>query len=348
MAYKPDFIKKLPAPLQAPAGELFEWGRSSVEDRLKEEIGINEPDVFKRAEGSLPTSYWDSHNAAKTKEQLLYIQHLASKKTVGLYAMMTSLSNNYNITWANEDVYGRADPIPGYTNTKRTINLTFKIVSADLDEAKFNYEKTLGRGGCERVSLTNMFYPTYTEINGYKTIASPPLLAIKHMQLLQSYGRTVDGGFLVGWVSSATITPKFDEGSYEDAKEKKESEQEDMDYYYFIYPKVIEITFAFNVMHDYDLGFKASTGFLAELFPEIGSGEDIGRFYGCKLGKGSDFQEEYAMIGGMLGGAADNFIDATVDYDNTAPNGGAAPGSPQAIGVLPALLNAGGKSIFGG
>lgn len=345
MAYKPDFIKKLPAPLQAPAGEVFEWGRDRVEDKLKDAIGINEPDVFSRADGSLPTTYWDALSAASRKDQLLYIQHLASKKTIGLFAMMTSLSNNYNITWANEDVYGRADPIPGYTNTKRTIQLTFKIVSADLEEARFNYEKTLGRGGCERVSLTNMFYPTYTEVNGYKTIASPPLLAIKHMQLLQSYGSVVEGGFLVGWVSSATITPKFDEGSYEDSVK---SEREDVDYYNFIYPKIIEVTFAFNVMHDYDLGFKASTGFLAELFPEIGSGEDIGRYYGCKLGKGSNFQQQYALIGGVIGGAADGFINATVDYDNTAPNGGAAPGSPQAMGVIPALLGAGANGIFGG
>ena len=30
MAFKPDFVTELPAPLQAPAGDLFETGRDFV------------------------------------------------------------------------------------------------------------------------------------------------------------------------------------------------------------------------------------------------------------------------------------------------------------------------------
>ena len=36
------------------------------------------------------------------------------------------------------------------------------------------------------------------------------------MQLIQSYGEAVDGGYLIGYVGSSTITPKFDQGGYED------------------------------------------------------------------------------------------------------------------------------------
>ena len=53
------------------------------------------------------------------------------------------------------------------------MRIDFNLAAANLDEAKYNYNKTIGRGGLERVSLSNMFYPTYKDINGFKTIASP-------------------------------------------------------------------------------------------------------------------------------------------------------------------------------
>ena len=338
MAFKPDFIKELPAPLQAPAGEAFEWGRNRIEEKLQDYLGINEVDVFGGQEDA--TAYWDPTVSAVRKEQLLYIQHVASKKSIGLFAMMSSLTNNYSVNWSTEDVYGRQDPIPGYQNTRRTITVNFKVVSANLAEAKFNYEKTLGRGGCERVSLNNMFYPTYKEISGYKTIASPPLMAIKHMQLLQSFGRVVEGGYLVGYITNSSINPKFDSGVFE---ESIKSEREDVDAYHFMYPKVIDISFTFNVLHDYDMGWKASTGFLAELFPEIGSGEDIGRFLGCKIGGTNG-----ALLGSMLGGGVDDLVNATFGYDeNEAGDDGYAPGNPAVVGVVPSLMNAGVGAIFG-
>ena len=79
-------------------------------------------------------------------------------------------------------------PFRSYQNTTRTMRIDFNLAAANLDEAKYNYNKTIGRGGLERVSLSNMFYPTYKLVNGYQTIASPPIVALKHVQLIQSYG----------------------------------------------------------------------------------------------------------------------------------------------------------------
>ena len=166
-----------------------------------------------------------------------------------------------------------------------------------------------------------MFYPTYKEINGYKTVASPPLIAIKHVQLIQSYGDAVDGGFLVGFIGGATITPKFDQGVYEDGENGN-----------FIYPKIIDIGFDFTVLHDYDLGWKASTGFLAELFPELGSGEDISRILGGRVGG-----ETGAALGAIIGGSGDDFVN-TIAYDeNEVPNDGVAAGDAKSGGVLGVL-----------
>ena len=331
MGFKPDFISELPAPFQAPAGDLFETGRDWVEEKLKKKLALGKTEKFKGQ--SQPTSYIDPSIIASRKEQLLYIQHIASKKSIGLFAMLTSLSHNYSIGWNPEQVYGRPDPIPGYGNTTKTMRIGFNLVSANLDEARFNYAKTLGRGGLERVSLSNMFYPTYKTINGYKTIASPPIIAIRHMQLIQSYGDAVDGGYLVGYIGGANIIPKFDAGAYED-----------FDNGNYIYPKIIEIGFDFTVLHDYDLGWKASTGFLAELFPEIGSGEDIGRIIGGRSFGGATG----AALGSIIGGVGDDAVNTVAynDEDNT-PGDGVAPGDPRSTGVLSILGQAGLTSLFG-
>lgn len=319
MGFKPDLISELPAPLQGVAGDLFEQGRDWTEEWLKDKLGIGHPEIF--GGQTSPTNYIDPHVLATRKEQLLYIQHIASKKKIGLFAYLTSFSNNYSINWDQEQVYGRPDPIVGYGNTKRSIRVNFNLVAANLAEARFNYNKTLGRGGMERVSLSNMFYPTYKEINGYKTIASPPLVALKHVQLIQSYGDAVDGGYLVGFIGGATITPKFDQGVYEDSENGN-----------FIYPKIIDIGFDFTVLHDYDLGWKASTGWLAELFPELGSGEDIGRILGGRMGG-----ETGAALGSIIGGAGDDFTNTIMYDENEIPQDGVAAGDAKAGGILGVL-----------
>lgn len=329
MAFKPDFLTKLPDEFQAPAGDVFEAGRDFVEEKLKDKLGIGKPDQF--GGQPLPTTYIDPNILAARKEQLLYIQHLASKKHIGFFAMLTSLSHNYNIGWNPETVYGRPDPIPGYSNTTKTMRIGFNLVAANLVEARYNYAKTLGRGGLERVSLSNMFYPTYKEINGYKTIASPPIVAIKHVQLIQSYGDVVDGGYLVGYIGSANIIPKFDNGAYEDFENGN-----------FMYPKEIEIGFDFTVLHDYDIGWKASTGFLAELFPELGSGEDIARIVG-----GRNFGATGAALGTIVGGASDDSINSVAYNENEAPTDGVAPGDARSSGVTPILAQTALTSLFG-
>lgn len=329
MGFKPDLISDLPAPLQGPAGDIFEAGRDFAEEWLKEVLGIGQPDTF--GGQSSPTTYIDPHILAARKEQLLYVQHIASKKKIGLFAMLTNLSNNYNINWDQEQVYGRPDPIVGYANTSRSIRIGFSLVAANLAEARFNYNKTLGRGGMERVSLSNMFYPTYKEINGYKTIASPPILAIKHVQLIQSYGDAVDGGFLVGYVQGATITPKFDQGVYEDGENGN-----------YIYPKIIDIGLDFNVLHDYDLGWKASTGFLAELFPELGSGEDISRILGGRVGG-----ETGAALGSIIGGSGDDFTNSIFYDEGEVPNDGVAAGDAKSGGILGVLAGVAVEATLG-
>ena len=125
-----------------------------------------------------------------------------------------------------------------------------------------------------------------------------------HVQLLQSYGSSVDGGFLVGYFTSCNMTPRFEDGVYEDEG-------------HFVYPKIIEVNMTFNVLHDYDQGWEASTGFLAELFPEIGTGEDIGEAFGLKIGG-----ETGEILGGATGIIGDAYLNDVFYENGPDPNDG--------------------------
>ena len=289
--------------LEAGAEWAVDEAVDMANDFFNDLLGIG-PDTFGGQpfdKIGIPSPYWDPHMAANMKGQLLYIQHLGSKKAVGLFAALTTFSNNYSVTWSQQPVYGRADPIATYQNTSRSLNIGFKLTAANIFEAAFNFSKTLGRGGKDLVSLSNMMYPTYHQIGNYRTIAQPPLMAIRHMQLIQSYGDAAEGGFLPGYFRSCNIIPDYESGGFEHTEL----------YNNFIYPKVININMQFEVLHDYILGWEAATGTIAELFPEIGTGEDFGRELGEKYGGPWG-----GVVGGIVGGIVDEVLDDDEDgYD---------------------------------
>lgn len=322
-------IADVPQPLKQPVGEILEWGRDFVEEWLKEQLGMG----IDQFGGITGTKYWDPHLAIARKDQLLKIMHVPSKKKIGLFAELTTLSNAYNVSWGSEPVYGRADPIPSYQNTSRSMTINFKLTAANLAEARFNYNKTLGRGGKQRVSLSNMMYPTYKNVQNYRTIASPPIMAIKHVQLIQSYGSAVDGGFLVGYFTNCGMTPNFTEGAYEDGSAENGN---------FIYPKVIDIAIGFNVLHDYEQGWEASTGFIAELFPELGTGEEIGEALGGIIGGDGLGGEIGGLIGGATGILGDAILNDVFYSDAPDPNDGIIikedPNDKPSIGDAPSPL----------
>tara|TARA_R100000664_G_C2757374_1_gene145585 strand:+ start:570 stop:1568 length:999 start_codon:yes stop_codon:yes gene_type:complete len=273
--------------------------------QLEDWLGIG-PDQF--GGQAFPTRYWDPHMMAVARQQLLYVKHLGSKKSVGLFPEITNLATNYSVNWNEQPVYGRPDPLATYQNTQRIITIGFKLTAANIMEAKYNFEKTLGRGGENFCSLSNMMYPTYHNVGNYKTIAQPPLMALKHVQLLQSFGNAERDGMLCGYFKSCNMVPDFKEGAYEDAKRVGNR----------VYPKIINVNMVFHVLHDYTLGWEADTGEIAELFPGIGSGEDLFEKIGEKIGGsiGGEFGETVGgLAGSILGGFLDEIIDDPDGYE---------------------------------
>ena len=83
-----------------------------------------------------------------------YFRDLRTNEIVAFHAFVESLSDGYTANFTETRGFGRADPVQNYTNTSRTIGLTFWIVATskeDFDEMWFKINK-----------LTTLVYPQYT------------------------------------------------------------------------------------------------------------------------------------------------------------------------------------------
>jgi hypothetical protein len=97
-------------------------------------------------------------------------------------AFLTDFSQTFDATWNSENVFGRMDPIATYQGTKRSISLGIDIPAGSLEEAQDNLKRC--------ASLTTMVYPAYN--NGI--LSKSPLVRIKFANLIVGKVTTVDPG----------------------------------------------------------------------------------------------------------------------------------------------------------
>ena len=141
----------------------------------------------------------------------------------------------FDAKWNTEEVFGRMDPIATYQGTKRTMSLGFDLPAGSLKEAKKNLK------GCSE--LIKMVYPVY---NNQDILAKPPLTRIQFANLIKG-----DAGAEIsstpasapaaednvsGWISGLSWKPNLEMGMFAANGE--------------LYPKVISLSFSFNVLHE--------------------------------------------------------------------------------------------------
>jgi hypothetical protein len=210
----------------------------------------------------------------------LQIKSVPTNRILKFPAFLTDFSQTFDATWNTEDVFGRMDPIATYQGTKRTMSLGFDLPAGALQEAKHNLE------GCSE--LIKMVYPVYgstistnefvgvgeenvarqvgfiggnrilsdtiitegaagfrevldTSNNG--VLSKPPLVRIKFANLISG----VDSSGLLGWMSGLSWKPNLEMGMFTTGEE--------------LFPKVISLSFSFNILHEQTLSQS----------PEIGS-----------------------------------------------------------------------------
>jgi hypothetical protein len=234
---------------------------------------------------------------ALNKNQVLEIMHLGTLQTVYFPAFLKTYQDSYNATWNRESIYGRMDPIQTYSGTQRIITLNWEIVAVDLFEAKDN----LFRVG----KFAKMMYPVYKPFGNYRTIQAPPLVGIRHTNIINGVtGINAEGetgnNFLIGSLDSIVNQPNLVDGVFEDSSG--------------IYPKIIDLNFTFHPIHNHELGYDTDGAESTPEFPyNFSKAQDDG--YENTVGGASD-EIAGAIIGDVLGGSGDggDFTDYLPDF----------------------------------
>ena len=237
-----------------------------------------ESDAYLRGAASPAT------NGPLLKNQVLEVMHLGTLQTVWFPAFLKTYQDSYSATWNREAVYGRMDPIQTYSGTQRIITLNWEIVAVDLFEAKDNLFR-VGR-------FAKMMYPVYKPFGNYRTIQAPPLVGIRHTNIINGVtGINAEGvtgnNFLVGSLDSIVNQPNLVEGVFEDRDG--------------IYPKIIDLNFTFHPIHTHELGYDTDGAEATPQFP-YGFSEAQDDSYSNTVGGAND-EISSAIAGEVLGGS---------------------------------------------
>jgi len=227
--------------------------RSDYEEKIRHlrnrrtatyKTGMNDQEL-KDQEAARAQELADPTKATAEQRNLkLFIQHIPSGQTVQFKALIKEFSDSFTSLWNSEEVYGRMDPIETFQGTKRTIKLSWDVVSFDLGDAQRNLKKM--------DKLTNFLYPTYGSVDGGATvITSSPLLKMKFANLITQPNEkgTVETSGLVGRMDGFSYTPDFDSGVFMgNGKNPK------------LFPQTINVSCTFYVLHTHKLGWHKNKG----------------------------------------------------------------------------------------
>jgi hypothetical protein len=194
-------------------------------------------------------SFTDFGDIAKSKNQVISFEHLASGTIVAFPAFLTDFSDNYTVSWGSEQIFGRNDPIKPYQSTTRQISLAFDILSASEEAGKANLARYS--------TLIKMLYPSYSPLlSGQgssfgRTIKSPPLIRLKFVNMIQAANGS---GSLLGCIGGFNFKPNAAAGYfYTETGE--------------LFPKHYNISITFDPQHENMLGWDENKEFLTKQFP---------------------------------------------------------------------------------
>jgi hypothetical protein len=191
-----------------------------------------------------------SANLSNHNLQFVDIFHVPSGFAVNFKAMMTKFDDTYTANWESEPVYGRMDSLMTYSNTQRKINLGFTVVAGSAKEAKNNLERIS--------ALVQFLYPSY---DAPGLIKGSPFCKLQFMNWAagargkKNFSSAQQTG-LLGAIDGFSFSPDLDAGVFQDASMK-------------IYPKILEVSFGFQVIHNHKLGWSNKIFRAGSRFPYL-------------------------------------------------------------------------------
>jgi hypothetical protein len=160
---------------------------------------------------------------------------------VSFPAYITAFSDSFTPNWNSTPVFGRADPIPTYSNTTRAVTLGLMIPCFSKADANENLKKLN--------MLIKSLYPGYEEVNasGQKALDSPPLVRIKFANLLINHKNPAKG--LLGYITS--FSSDFGIQSKGVIMDKDST-------YGYLLPRAIGFNISFSPLHESTIGWNNS------------------------------------------------------------------------------------------
>ena len=183
---------------------------------------------------SFPVDFSDGYAA---KGYTLDFLHLPSNEEHSFKAFLTQFADNFTSQFSETSVYGRMDNIYTFKQTTRQMSVGFAIPAFSLENAREN----LANVG----ALARKLYPYYGGGAGdnVSSLSRAPLIRIRFANLIRSNQNPTLG--LLGKVTGFTFTPNLDHGFF-DLKN-------------FLYPKTIDVSFTFDVLHETTMGWVDGT-----------------------------------------------------------------------------------------
>ncbi len=140
---------------------------------------------------------------------------------------------------------GRNDAIQNFQGTQRSLSLGWQVVAFSLGD-QGSAENNLAK--CS--TLARMLYPQYSDVDNATSISKAPLIKLRFSNLIfdgsQTYGASAATTGLLGVITNLGWTPMLDAGFLDPDTR--------------LYPKVIDMTINFNVLHQHPLGWETSEG----------------------------------------------------------------------------------------
>ena len=191
--------------------------------------------------------------------------HIKSPPVIQFMAFITRLGDSFKSSQKAEQPYGRSDPYYMWQSNQRSITVAFDIPSSSVSK------------GLDNLNNLSWFlaslYPTYKNAQSTTSIAASPMFRVRFSNLICS--STNDGQGLPGVIQGVTVTHATDAGfiginpqnmgsSFANTEGKilkaagfdtsiNEGKK-------LLIPKLMQISFTLNVVHDHRLGWDYNTG----------------------------------------------------------------------------------------
>jgi hypothetical protein len=181
---------------------------------------------------------------------------------IRLPAFLTSHNDTFSPSWNPQTVYGRADPIPIYRNTTRSISLGFKIPNFNIEDANANF-RSLG-------VLVKNLYPAYKSfgsadiagafrdavsgLSPNQSIVGAPLTRIKFANIICNSDNPDYG--LLGYITSLNITIDVQSGFliHKDSNNNQS----------LLFPRAVNFSISFSPLHEHKIGWGTSNNWLGK------------------------------------------------------------------------------------